>query len=66
MDAHTDEYVAKMNNYGASKAEILSCLEKKAMREVPLGPLDHQDVDDQTPKEEEGDNQDKGERSRPS
>ena len=61
MDAHTDEYVAKMNNYGASKAEIMSCLEKKVMREVPFGPLDHQDVNDQTPTEEEKDNQDKGE-----
>ncbi len=60
MDSHTDEYVAKMNNYGASKAEIMNCLEKKAMRETPYGTSDHRDVDDQTPKEEK-DNQDKGE-----
>lgn len=60
MDAHTEEYVAKMNNYGASKAEIMNCLEKKAMRETPYGTSDHRDVDDQTPKEEK-DNQDKGE-----
>ena len=33
MDAHTHEFVAKMNNYGASKAEILASLEKEAMRE---------------------------------
>ena len=60
MDAHTDEFVAKMNNYGASKAEIMNCLEKKAMRETPYGTSDYRDVDDQTPKEEK-DNQDKGE-----
>ena len=61
MDAHTHEYVAKMNNYGASKAEILASLEKEAMREYPYGPLPSQDVDEQTPSSNAEDNQDKGE-----
>ena len=61
MDANTDEYVAKMNNYGASRAEIMSCLEKKAMREKPYGPIPSQDVDNQTPTMDVDDNQDKGE-----
>ena len=61
MDAHTHEFVAKMNNYGASKAEILACLEKEAMREIPYGPLPSQDVEEQTPTSKAEDNQDKGE-----
>ncbi len=61
MDAHTHEYVAKMNNYGASKAEILASLEKEAMREYPYDPLPSQDVDEQTPSSNAEDNQDKGE-----
>lgn len=61
MDAHTHEYVAKMNNYGASKTEILASLEKEAMRETPYGPLPSQDVDEQTPTSKAEDNQDKGE-----
>ena len=48
MDAHTRAYVSIMNNYGASKAEILTSLEKEPLRETPYGPLTHQDVDDQT------------------
>ena len=61
MDAHTHEYVAKMNNSGASKTEILASLEKEAMRETPYGPLPSQDVDEQTPTSKAEDNQDKGE-----
>lgn len=70
MDAITDEYVAKMNNYGASKDEILSCIEKKQMRKAPYAPIESQDVDDQTPTMDVDDqaptrgvdeNQDKGE-----
>ena len=61
MERHTDEFVAKMNNYGASKAEILALIEKKAMREKPYGPIPSQDVDDQTPTIDVDDNQDKGE-----
>lgn len=52
MIAHTHEYVAKMNNYGASKAEILACLEKEVMRITPYAPIDTQIVDEQTPVEE--------------
>ena len=52
MDARTEEYVAKMNTYGASKDEILACLEKKLMREAPYASLTSLDVDDQTPTEE--------------
>lgn len=48
MDAHTRAYVSIMNNYGASKAEILTSLEKEPLRETPYGPLTHQEVDDQT------------------
>lgn len=47
--AHTHEYVAIMNNYGTSKAEILACLEREVLRETPYGPLAPQDVDDQSP-----------------
>lgn len=52
MNDHTHEYVAKMNNYGASKAEILACLEKEVMRITPYAPIDTQIVDEQTPAEE--------------
>ena len=45
---HTHEYVAIMNNYGSSKAEILTCLERAVLRETPYGPFTPQDVDDQT------------------
>ena len=61
MQALTDEYVAKMNPYGASKAEILACLEKEALRDEPFGPLASQNVDDQTPTTNVENNQDKGE-----
>ena len=70
MERHTDAFVALMDNYGASKAEILALIEKKAMREKPYGPTRSQDVDDQTPSQEADDqtptmdvddNQDKGE-----
>ena len=52
MNAHTHEYVAKMNNYGASKAEILACLEKEVVRITPYAPIDTQIIDEQTPAEE--------------
>lgn len=45
--AHTHEYVAIMNNYGTSKAEILDCLEREVLRETPYDPFTPQDVDDQ-------------------
>ena len=61
MDARTEEYVAKMNTYGASKDEILACLEKKLMREAPYASLTSLDVDDQTPTEETENNQEHGE-----
>ena len=61
MNTHTNEYVAKMNSYGASKAEILDCLEKRVLRDEPSGPLASQDVDDQTPTVEAEYDQDKGE-----
>lgn len=62
MDAITDEYVAKMNNYMASKDEILFCIEKKQMRMAPYAPdqTHTMDVDDQTPKRDVAENQDKG------
>lgn len=61
MERHTDEFVTLMDNYGASKAEILALIEKKAMREKPYGPTPSQDVDDQTPTMDVDDIQDKGE-----
>ena len=62
MDAITDEYVAKMNNYMASKDEILFRIEKKQMRMAPYAPdqTHTMDVDDQTPKRDVAENQDKG------
>ena len=49
MERHTDAYVGLMDNYGASKAEVLALIEKKAMREVPYGPAPSKDVAEQAP-----------------
>ena len=61
MERHTDKYVALMDNYGASKAEVLALIEKKVMRDAPYGPTPSQEVDDQTPTMDVDDNQEKGE-----
>ena len=49
MERHTDAYVGLMDNYGASKAEVLALIEKKAMREVPYGPAPSKDVAEPDP-----------------
>lgn len=48
MAAHTQEYVAKMKRYFATKEEILACIEKEMMEVPPHTPFPHQEVDDQT------------------
>ena len=61
MERHTDAYVGLMDNYGASKAEVLALIEKKAMREVPYGPTPSKDVAEQTPTMDTEENQDNDE-----
>lgn len=48
MSNITHAYVVAMNGYGATKAEIMSCLEKEEMRENPMFSDIHDDVDDQS------------------
>lgn len=52
MSNITHVYVVAMNGYGATKAEIMSCLEKEEMREKPMFSDIHDDVDDQSAPDE--------------
>lgn len=52
MSNITHAYVVAMNGYGATKAEIMSCLEKEEMRESPMFSDIHDDVDDQSATDE--------------
>ena len=61
MERHTDEFVELMDNYGASKDELLALIEKKALRDKPYGPARSQKVDEQTPTANTEDYQEKGE-----
>lgn len=61
MERHTDEFVKLMDNYGASKDELLALIEKKALRDKPYGPTRSQNVDEPTPTANTEDYQDKGE-----
>lgn len=61
MERHTDEFMELMDNYGASKDELLALIEKKALRDKPYGPTRSQNVDEQTPTTNTEDYQEKGE-----
>lgn len=61
MERHTDEFVKLMDNYGASKDELLALIVKKALRDKPYGPTRSQKVDEQTPTANTEDYQEKGE-----
>lgn len=60
MERHTDEFVKLMDNYGASKDELLALIVKKALRDKPYGPTRSQNVDEPTPTANTEDYQDNG------
>ena len=48
MATHTQEYLAKMKSYCATKDEILACIEREMIEMPPHAPITPQGADDQT------------------
>ena len=61
MAVHTQEYVAKMKRYCATKEEILANIEKEMVETTPNYSTTQHDVDDQAPIEDSENDQEKGE-----